>query len=92
MRPTHHPARAIFDAFHAEAACRPGRSAAIWVQAERVAVWEAAQKEAARLGLNAPTMDEVERAERGACGHFDYGAKWAYGVVEAMRLGPNNNE
>lgn len=30
-------------------------------------------------------MDDIVGAERYAAGSVDYGAKWAYGVVEVMR-------
>lgn len=85
FRPRHEPARSIYDAFQAEAENRRRRTAEEWAHAERSAVLHAATAAAARMGLRAPTMAEVEYAERGALGHIDYGAKWAYGVAEAMR-------
>jgi hypothetical protein len=85
FRPTFHPAQAIYDAFQAESKKRDGRSVPEWTKAERDVVWATARDHAQQLGLRVPTMAEVESAERNACGHIDYGAKWAYGVAEAMR-------
>jgi hypothetical protein len=90
FRPRHEPARTIYDAFQAEAAKRHGRTVPQWLQAEREAVWSRARDAAQQMGLRVPTMDDVERAERQASGHCDYGAKWAYGVVECMRKGAAN--
>ncbi|WP_157638500.1 hypothetical protein [Burkholderia ubonensis] len=41
-------------------------------------------RQAQKFGLRAPSMDEIVSAERYAMGSIDYGAKWAYGIVEAM--------
>jgi hypothetical protein len=37
------------------------------------------------LDLREPTIQDVEAAERAACGHIDYSNKFAYGVAKAMR-------
>lgn len=84
FRPHKDPAQGIYDAFVAEAANRRGRSVEEWILSERRAVLKAAADLAQRLGLRAPTLEEVERAERSAQGHTDYGAKWAYRVAETM--------
>lgn len=85
FQPRHEPARSIYEAFQNEATKRKGRSAEEWQAAEREAVFREAMIQAARLGLRVPTMDDVVSAERSAMGHIDYGAKWAYGVTEAMK-------
>ena len=88
FRPHRDPARAIYDAFQAEAAKRNGRTVSEWMGRERDAVLREAVFQAHKCGLRAPSYDEVVQAERSASGHTDYGAKWAYGVVEAMRCPP----
>lgn len=85
FRPTQQPAQAIYDAFQAEAAHRRNRGIDEWLLAERTAVWRAARDAAQQLGWRVLTLEEVRRAEDQAAGHTDYGAKWAYAVVEAMR-------
>ena len=85
FEPRHEPARSIYRAFQTEATKRKGRSIDEWLAAERDAVFREATHQAQRLGLRVPTMDEVVSAERYAAGSVDYGAKWAYCVVEAMR-------
>jgi hypothetical protein len=75
----------IYDAFQNEAEKRPGRTCEEWVEKERLVVWQTARDYAQQYGMRIPTMDEVERAERYAMGSVDYGAKWAYKVVEQMR-------
>lgn len=85
FRPHFDPARTIYDAFQAEAEKRPTRTCDEWIEAERQAVWRAARDYAQQHGMRVPTMAEVESAEQYAMGHVDYGSKWSYGVVEAMR-------
>ncbi|MGH8759371.1 MAG: hypothetical protein ACREVW_07640 [Burkholderiales bacterium] len=87
FRPRHEPARAIYDAFQAEAAKRKGRPLHEWIAAERHAVWLAAQQAAELHGLYQPTPAEIDSAERYARGSIAYGAKWAYQVVARMRQG-----
>ncbi len=84
IRPHTEPARTLYDALQKEALKRSGRSVAHWHHAERKAVWSAARDYAQRHGLRVPTLAEVGRAESLACGHVDYGAKWAYGVARTM--------
>ena len=84
FQPRREPARSIYEAFQAEAEKRPGRSFEEWQAAERDAVYREAAHQARKLGLRCPTIDEVVSAEQSACGHADYGAKWAYRVTEAM--------
>jgi hypothetical protein len=90
FRPRTDPARLLYDAFQAEAEKRPGRPVEFSVLSERAAVWRAARDYAQQHGLRVPTLVEVEKAERLAMGHVDYGAKWAYGVAEL--LGPESKE
>lgn len=85
FRPQSEPARRIYDAFQAEAARRPGRESSEWLVAERQAVWRAACDAASEMGLRAPTMALVEATERSASGSFDYGATWAFAIVNSMR-------
>lgn len=87
FEPHHEPARSIYNAFQAEARRRKGRGVDAWMKAERDAVLREAARQAQSLGLRCPTMEEVTAAECGAMGSTDYGAKWAYGVVDAMRKG-----
>jgi hypothetical protein len=87
FRPSSEPARTLYDTFQSEALKRGGRSPDEWIAAERQAVYAAACRIAQETGLKTPTLDEVMRAERSACGHVDYGSKWAYGVSSVMREG-----
>ena len=84
FEPRNEPARSIYRAFQAEAKKRNGRTADEFITAEREAVINEAASQAQKLGLRAPTLDEVIRAENSACGHCDYGAKWAMRVAEVM--------
>lgn len=79
------PARSIYAAFQEEAKKRERRSVEEWMSAEVDAVHREAVHQAQAHGLRAPSKEEVERAERYAMGSADYGAKWAYSVVDAMR-------
>jgi hypothetical protein len=85
FEPRREPARSIYLAFQAEATRRKGRSVDEWLTAEREAVYRESIHQAQMLGLRVPTMDEVVSAERYATGSVDYGAKWAYCIVNAMR-------
>lgn len=84
FRPRHEPARTLYDAFIAEAAKRKGRPLAEWLEAEPVAVWQAACTYARQHALKAPTLEDVKEAERYARGSADYGAKWAYVLARKM--------
>jgi hypothetical protein len=88
FRPHHDPARSIYDALQCEAAKRANRSCEDWIILERDAVYREAVSQARLRNLRVPTMDEVERAERGACGHCDYGSQWAFGICD--RMTPND--
>lgn len=85
FRPRHAPAQNIYDAFQREAELRRGRTIDDWIQAERNAVYHAAVEQAQKHNLRIPTMEDVVGAENQAMGHTDYGAQWAYRVVEKMR-------
>ena len=84
FEPTREPARTLYLTFQEEARHRKGRSIEEWVKAERLAVWSAANLYAQRNGLQSPTLEQVEAAERYAMGSVDYGAKWAWGVERLM--------
>lgn len=84
FEPKREPALSIYNAFQKEAAERKRRTIEEWIDAERNAVHRESVHQAQRLGLRVPSMEEVMRAERYAVGSADYGAKWAYGVVDAM--------
>ena len=85
FRPHRQPAQLLYDAFEAEAKKRPGRPLGVWIREEREAVWRAARDWAQQNGKPVPTMEMVKNAETYACGHTDYGAKWAYTLVEEMQ-------
>ena len=84
FRPRTDPARLLYDAFHLEAKKRDGRFEEQWQLAEREAIWRAARDYAQQHGLSVLEMADIERAERYAMGHIDYGAKWAYGIRDIM--------
>ncbi|MBU9200162.1 hypothetical protein KTD31_01925 [Burkholderia multivorans] len=84
FRPKTEPALSIYDALSAEMAHRKGRTADVWLAAERHAVFLAAREQAEKLQLYAPNIKEIERAEMLATGHSDYAAKWAIGVANIM--------
>lgn len=85
FQPRSEPAKSIYEAFQVEAAMRDGRSLNEWQLAERNAVQREATTQAQKLGLNVPTMEQVERAERQAFGSIDYGSKWALSLANIMR-------
>jgi hypothetical protein len=85
FEPRHEPARSIYLAFQDEATKRKERSIDEWLTAERDAVFRESVHQAQKLGLRVPAMDEIVSAERYATGSVDYGAKWAYCIVNAMR-------
>ncbi len=85
FEPHREPAKSIYLAFQAEAAKRKGRPLDEWVKAERDAVFRECTHQAKKLGLHAPTIDDVAAAERYAMGSIDYGAKWAYQLVQVMK-------
>lgn len=84
FQPTMEPAKSIYLAFQAEASKRDGRSDEEWQSAEREAVHREASIQAKKLRLRVPSSEDIAAAERYALGSVDYGAKWAYGVVNAM--------
>lgn len=85
FEPRTEPAKSIYRAFQAEATKRKGRRVEEWVKAERDAVHRECMHQAQKLGLVAPTMEDVAAAERYAMGSIDYGAKWAYQLVRVMK-------
>lgn len=85
FRPHLEPARSIYDALVKESDKRKERTCDEWIQEERNVVYREAVKQAKLHNLRVPTMQEVEYAEGMACGHCDYVAQFAYGIVEFMR-------
>jgi len=93
FKPKREPAKSIFEAFQRESAKRDTNKSD-WIQNERKAVFDAATKYATERGIKLPTMAMVEEAEQYACGHTDYGAKWAYklaGLMEAQTTYKRDN-
>ncbi|WP_060158652.1 hypothetical protein [Burkholderia cepacia] len=84
FEPKREPARSIYLAFQREAEHRKKRTVDEWLRGEREAVFDESVRQAVKMGLRAPSMEEVILAERSAAGHIDYGAKWAYGIVDSM--------
>lgn len=89
FRPTHEPARQLYDAFQIEAKLRKGREVGIWIEKERVAVWTAARNYAQQQGRMVPTLEQIRAKEQLALGHTDCGAKWAHGVAELLSPAPS---
>ncbi|RCW66255.1 hypothetical protein [Pseudorhodoferax soli] len=89
FRPTHEPARLLYDAFQAEAKLRKQREVGNWIEKERLAVWTAARDYAQQHDRPVPTLEQIKAKEQLALGHTDYGAKWAYGVAELLRATPS---
>jgi transcription initiation factor TFIIIB Brf1 subunit/transcription initiation factor TFIIB len=85
FRPRSGIAQVIYDAFQAEAFGRNGREIEEWQEAERQAVWRVARDCAEKNNLHVPTLEEIKEAEHYALGSVDYGAKWAYKIVEIMK-------
>ena len=85
FEPRNEPARTFYWAFENEAKNRKDKDPAEWILAERMAVYNAALEFATDTGLEPLTLKEIEYAETYACGHCDYGATWAYRVVELLK-------
>lgn len=73
-------------ALNAEASQRRGRTFDEWSSAEAQALWTAARDFAQQHGLRVPLLADVVRVERQACGHSDYGSKWALYVTELIMV------
>jgi hypothetical protein len=74
----------LSSALIAEAEHRRSKPLKQWIADERLAMWSSACDFARQQGLRVPRLDEVELAERLACGHVDYARKWSLGIAEAM--------
>lgn len=85
FKPRVEPAGAIYDAILKEAKKRKSKKCQQWIEDERENVWRFARDYAQKHGLPVPTLAEIEREERNACGHCDYAAKWAIGVHFLLR-------
>ncbi len=88
FRPDHEPARTFYDALIQESKKRDGRNLQEWIDAERQVMWGIARDYAQQNYLQVPTLAEIKREENGACGHVDYAAKWAYGIVRLLGVRP----
>jgi hypothetical protein len=88
FRPKTEPAQLLYDTFQNEAKKRPEKPVEEWILSERKAVWSAARDYAQQHGLRVLSLEEIEAAERYAMGHIDYGAKWAYRIVECWQKNP----
>lgn len=88
FRPSHEPARIIYDALLREAKKRSGRTVEEWQKAEQLAVWQAARDYAQQYDMRIPTMADVLTADEQGSGHVDYAAKIAYTLTEIMRKKP----
>lgn len=84
FRPTRQPARRIYDAFQDEAQHRDEREGLSWIGLEIDRVHKEACDYARENDLPEPTREQIEVEERQACGHCDYGSKWAYGVARLL--------
>ena len=67
-----------------ESAKRSGRTLEVWLAAERNVMWSTARDFAQQHGLVVPLLADVERAERMATGHSDFGRKWPLYVAEVL--------
>lgn len=88
FRPRTEPAQSLYDAFGKESLNRKNVPVEVWCEREIDAVHTAAGIMAEKMGLNAPTRAQVVAAEAYARGSADYGATWAYKVVDRMREPP----
>jgi len=82
FRPPFQPARRLYDAFQRQARNRDHDSE--WQEHEAEAVWREASEYARMRGLQEPTLQQVKLASEYACGHVDYGSKWAIKIVDLM--------
>lgn len=78
------PAASLYDALVAEMAKRPEADELEWIDNERNAIHRKAVELAKKLGLHAPTLEEIKQAETQACGHIDYTPKFVLHVQDLM--------
>jgi hypothetical protein len=74
----------ILRALSAECCRRPDANGLEWIDNERMAVTVAANAWATAHGYRTVTVDEVERVEGMAVGHYDYASKFALYVAELV--------
>ena len=84
FEPFTEPAKSIYRALVNEQSKRSNRTVTMWIASERRAVFNTAKKLASSLGLNAPTMEQVIRADNFASGHSDYTAQFVYSIANIM--------
>ena len=56
-----------------------------WMSRELGLMWSLARDYAQQHGREVPTLADIERADRSACGHVDYAAKFAFYVADLVR-------
>ena len=72
-------------AFESEAQHRASREGLEWIELERRVMTLEVLDELRYLGLSpVGVREEVARAEQSACGHIDYGKKWAIGCADIV--------
>lgn len=86
LRPRTQPARHIYDTFQAEAELRGTRHFSDWLRLEQAAVHRAATSYAKEHGLRAPSIEEVEAAERYARAARDYAEGWSRLLAQLMMV------
>lgn len=82
FEPRSEPARTLYRAFQEAAAQRTIDTSGRWHLNELHAVFIAANVWAFAHGRSPVTMETIIEAETYAAGHADYGAKWAYRIVD----------
>jgi hypothetical protein len=74
----------VLEALNTECRMRPKAKGLEWIDNERLAVTVAANKWATAHGYRTVTVDDVERVEGMAVGHYDYTSKFALAVAELV--------
>ena len=63
---------------------RPGRALEEWILAERKCVLHEVNHQRRLLAYAPVKIEDVERAERTACGHSDYVSKYAHAAADLV--------
>ena len=85
MRPPYKDVfEAVLAALDRETRLRGGREVAVWIAEERACVQREVNRQRARIGHAAISIDDVERAERLALGHSDYVRKYAHAAADLV--------
>ncbi|MCH8552502.1 MAG: hypothetical protein LAT62_11230 [Natronospirillum sp.] len=88
FRPRLAPAAQLYDAFVEAASHRNKADGLEWIEFEIEQVHKEALRVAERYNFPAPSRDDVRKASDEASGHADYGAKFAFYVLETMAQPP----